>query len=167
MSERVVVKFEKKKNSLSAFFYFALFTHRFLKVISFRKMLGLFLMAILVISSIQAFEVELCNNDVPIFTNINLASFEGINVKDKDERGPATANQNPLENHNFCHQNHICQLIFYNENNFNIFFSDNGAQDTFLFPPEDLFLDGPFRPPKANSGIKVESFDGKLIYEKN
>lgn len=127
------------------------------------RLFSLVLMAVLLVTSVKAFEVELCNNDLPKYKNINASSLEGINAKDGNERSPATDNKNSLENHNFCHQNHICQLIFYKENNFNIHFNGKGAQETFLFPPEDLFFEGPFRPPKSTCRITFRFFEEKLI----
>lgn len=132
MSESKTSKVETIKKSLSANACGTHLAHCCLKIKIFDvfKLLSFVLIAVLIITAAKSFEAELCFRD--------LSAHEDANGK------------RPLQDHSFCHQNHICQLIVYRENNLNIQFDEKSDQEAFLFPPEELFLDGPFKPPKIS-----------------
>lgn len=127
MSESKTFKFEKRKESSSAILRFKALAH----CLDVFKLLSFILIAVLILTAAKSFEAELCLRDFPAHEEAN--------------------GKSPLQDHSFCHQNHICQLIVYRENSFNFQFDERSDQEAFLFPPEELFFDGPFKPPKVLS----------------
>lgn len=96
-------------------------------------------------------EIDLCaKNSFELtkghFSNNTINANHDISIKlanstDSDSRSTQ-------QTHWFCHQGHVCHLIFWLPIALTSHGRENLKIDIFLFPPKELFLDGPFKPPK-------------------
>lgn len=150
MSDISILKFEKIRGSCGKCLHMILAHRRLdslsrLNYFSLSKLVSLLFIVILAVTSAKAFEIELCNKDLSRLEDTNGDFSSDLNTKGSSRE---RSSESPLQDHNFCHQNHICQLIIYDRNNFILPFNVKNSREACLFPPEDLFLEGPFKPPK-------------------
>lgn len=112
------------------------------------KIFNLLFALLLVAMFAKTFEFEFCDIDLSSINNTAISSKASLKIRANDNSKASEATNNPIENHSRGHHNHICKLIVCTENAFKFSFGDMGPHETRIFPPEDLFLEGPFKPPK-------------------
>lgn len=121
------------------------------KVIS--STLSVLMIFVLLSATIQS-EVDLCAKKpieltVRHFSDNTVNANHDISIKRTNSRdGDSPSTQ---QTHWFCHQGHACHLIFWLPIAMAFRDQKNLKTDIFLFPPKELFLDGPFKPPKSLS----------------
>ena len=112
------------------------------------------LMVFVLLSATIQPEIDLCSkkpvelteryfSDKTVNANIDVSN-ERTNPKESDS--PSTR-----QTHWSCHLGHACHLIFWPPIAMAFRERKNLKTDIFLFPPKELFLDGPFKPPKSLS----------------
>lgn len=113
--------------------------------------LSVFMIFVLLSATIQP-EIDLCSKKpieltVRYFSDNTVNANNDISIKHTNSRDsdfPSTQ-----QTHWLCHQGHACHLIFWLPIAMAFHEQKNLKTDIFLFPPKELFLDGPFKPPKT------------------
>ena len=112
------------------------------------------LMIFVLLSATNQPEIDLCSKK-PVELTVRHFSDNSVNANNdisikrtnpKDSDSPSARQE-----HWFCHLGHACHLIFWLPIAMTIREQKSLKTDIFLFPPKELFLDGPFKPPKSLS----------------
>lgn len=153
MSRSAVDFFLRKKMFSGIATWIALLTFWTSKTLNFfrstdrSKFLSFMFIGVLLVTTVKSYEVEFCSANVSTVRNSDSPRIlEKVTTSGSGEA--ANKSKAASVEHNFCHQNHICKLIFLKVDLFDFVSDFRKGPETFLAPPKEPFFEGPFKPPK-------------------